>query len=80
MAGRSVSGFNGGMLRRVIATILWAYFGWYLAAHIVALADLPFGLAILGGAAMAAVASVDVRRLRRPGLPPNAVTDSYRTS
>jgi hypothetical protein len=55
------------MLRRITAIGLWAYFGWYLAAHVAALAALPLELAPVGGMLMATVALVDWRPLvRRP--------------
>lgn len=55
------------MLHRITAIGLWAYFGWYLASHVAALAGLPVALAPVGGVLMAAVALVDWRTLvRRP--------------
>jgi hypothetical protein len=58
--------WNGSMFRRVLATALWAYFGWYLAAHLAAVTGVPSSLAVIGGVAMGALALVDFPgRLRR---------------
>ena len=57
------------MLHRVTAIGLWAYFGWYLASHIAALAGLPVALAPVGGVLMAAVALVDWRTFVRGPSP-----------
>jgi hypothetical protein len=51
------------MLRRVVAVALWAYFGWYLAAHIGTVTPLPIELAPAGGLIMVGIAVVDWRRL-----------------
>lgn len=52
------------MFRRILATVLWAYFGWYVMSYMAALADIPPAFAALGGLAMGAVALVDLRRIR----------------
>lgn len=46
-----------------MAVGLWAYFGWYLAAHATALLGVPPSLAPLGGLLMAVIALYDWRRL-----------------
>jgi hypothetical protein len=53
------------MFRRVIATALWAYFGWYLAGLLAVSFGLPQAIGPLGGIAMAAVAGVDWRNFLR---------------
>ena len=55
------------MLRRLVALTLWAYFGWYLASYLAAVAGVASSFAIIGGVAMGAVALVDFRRVRRTG-------------
>jgi hypothetical protein len=58
------------MPHRLIATVLWGYFGWYLAGFVLASVGAPADLAVLGGLAMAAFAWVDLpvrRRTRTPG-------------
>ncbi|HEX2765871.1 MAG TPA: hypothetical protein VHR55_04445 [Candidatus Limnocylindria bacterium] len=58
-------------MHRLIRTVLWAYFGWYLASFLLALAAAPAEPAVLGGIAMAVIASVDLRGGRRqPAGPP----------
>jgi hypothetical protein len=53
--------FTGRMLHRVAATLLWAYFGWYLTGYLLSVLGVPTSLAVLGGVVMAAVAWVDIR-------------------
>ena len=55
------------MLRRTVATALWAYFGWYLASYIAAISGVPSGLAIIGAILMAIGAFVDLSHV--PGVP-----------
>jgi hypothetical protein len=53
-------------MHRIIATVLWAYFGWYLASFVLALVGAPAEAGIVGGLAMAGLAWVDLRgRFRR---------------
>ncbi|MFN2418212.1 MAG: hypothetical protein ABR593_04720 [Candidatus Limnocylindria bacterium] len=51
------------MTKRIVAVGLWAYFGWYLAAHVTALLGSPASLAPLGGVLMVVIALYDWRRL-----------------
>ena len=51
------------MTRRIIATALWAYFGWFLAATVLSLLGLSTAISPLGGILMAGVALIDWRRL-----------------
>ena len=37
------------MTRRIIATALWAYFGWFLAATVLSLLGLPTAISLLAG-------------------------------
>jgi hypothetical protein len=53
------------MAQRIFAGALWAFFGWYLTAHVASLAGLPLDIALLGAPAMAAIAFVDWRNLTR---------------
>jgi hypothetical protein len=53
------------MLRRFVALALWAYFGWYLAAHLATLIGVPAELSVTGALVMALVATIDVSRFRR---------------
>jgi len=53
------------MLQRITAGGLWAFFGWYLAAHIASLTGFPLSLALIGAVVMAAVAFVDWPSLAR---------------
>ena len=53
------------MIRRVVAFAIWAYFGWYAAAYLLTMFDVPTTLAPLGGAAMIVVVAVDWRSLVR---------------
>ena len=48
-------------MRRYIALALWAYFGWYAAAHVLSAAGGPTALAPLGGLLMGAIALRDLR-------------------
>ena len=50
------------MTRRIIATALWAYFGWFLAATVLSVLGLPTAISPVGGILMAGVALVDWRR------------------
>ena len=53
------------MIRRLVACALWGYFGWYAAAYVVAMFNLPATLAPLGGVVMIVVVVVDWRALHR---------------
>lgn len=53
------------MLQRIVAGGLWAFFGWYLVAHIASLTGLPLGIAPIGALVVAAVAFVDWPSLAR---------------
>lgn len=53
------------MTRRIVAAVLWGYFGWYLAAHVASLFGIPADLAPIGGLLMAAIALIDWGRLTR---------------
>jgi hypothetical protein len=52
------------MPRRILATILWAYFGWYLTAMILSAADLPTTYSAVGGVLAATVAVIDRKSMR----------------
>jgi hypothetical protein len=53
------------MIRRLVACALWAYFGWYAAAYLLTMLDMPTTLAPLGGAVMVMVVVPDWRSLVR---------------
>lgn len=52
---------NGDMLRHTAALLLWAYFGWYLAATLADLLGLPMALGPIGGVIVGAIAMRDWR-------------------
>jgi hypothetical protein len=67
------------MTRRLIATGLWGYFGWFLTATIASALGLSVGLAPIGGAVMVGLALYDWRRLtsrRARATPDRAHTSS----
>ncbi len=71
------------MLRRVVATALWAYFGWYLAGHLLSITGMPMDIAPLGGVLVGCVAQYDWHALMRRAsgeLTPEPLSRSQRTS
>jgi hypothetical protein len=53
------------MTPRLVACALWAYFGWYAAAYLLTMLDMPTTLAPFGGAVMIVVVVLDWRTLVR---------------
>lgn len=51
------------MARRIIATALWGYFGWYLVAILLSAVGVAETFAPFGGVVMAGIALIDWRRL-----------------
>ena len=66
------------MTRRIVATALWAYFGWFLAATLASAGLLPAAAAPIGGIVVAAIALYDWRHLR--AAPPKNAADSLGAS
>ena len=63
------------MARRILATVLWAYFGWYAAALAITFIGLPTTMAPVGAVIVAGIVLVDWRATaRRPSAAP--VTDA----
>ena len=69
MAAALRMAFTGRMLHRVAATVLWAYFGWYLTSYLLTVLGVSTNLAVMGGLVMAGLAWVDVRGRRRSRIP-----------
>ena len=70
------------MLRRTLATVLWAYFGWYAAALALTFMGLPTTVAPAGAVVAAGIALVDWRAMaRRPTASPatDAISDHRAT-
>lgn len=53
------------MLQRTAAGALWAFFGWYLVAHIASLTGMPLSLAPIGAVVTAVVVFIDWPSLAR---------------
>jgi len=51
-------------MRQIVSAALWAYFGWYLAAHLTSVFGLPNEIAPVGGLLMLAFAMVNWRWFR----------------
>lgn len=56
---------SGGMFRRTVALLLWAYFGWYLTATVADILGLPMALGPVGSVLMGALALRDWPALTR---------------
>ena len=65
------------MTRRIIATALWAYFGWFLAATVLSVLGLPTAISPVGGILMAGVALIDWRRVAQPKQVDDRVSQSH---